>query len=308
MRNPIVPRNDKAPVGTARISGEANAKIKKAYKRIGQRVKILFNRIPVKEVTPDNAGISNNADQTYQYLISPYDVNALASQIDAIIKAETEDGDIITPYAVSSFNLGTIAAINNLVAQVPSYNVSPDTLQFSPAHRARIVIIQQRMFEEMQNLNGEMRANMGRILTEGMSQGKSPRAIARQIYQQVGIPEWNNGENKASYARALRVSRTEINHAHRTATRAQDQDANKMGISTGLLWFSALSATTRRTHARRHGHIYTRQEVEDFYGRDGNEIHCKCNQSSIALQPDGQPYDPEFVKRLQGKGKIYFEK
>ncbi len=327
MANPIVPRNKKTPTGTARISGESNAKLKKAHKNIGQRVKELFNEIPRELTTADQAGIAANRKlfyrvqrlmgfgyeyeeavanaASYRYQINVFGLTQLTSSIEQIINQELENDLILEPYVTSSFNLGTATALANLQAQVPDYPVSLDVLQLSEPHQVRVSVVQSRAFEEMQNLNSDMKTNLNRILKDGMIQGDSPRVIARRINQEIGIPEWNSGDNKASYARALRISRTEINHAHRVATRAQDQDANKLGIETGMLWFSALSATTRRTHARRHGHVYSRQENEDFYSRDYNQVNCRCSANSIVLQ-DGKPLDPAFVKRLQAQGKLFF--
>jgi hypothetical protein len=305
MANPIVPKNKTTPTGTARINGQSNAKLKKAHRNIGQRVKAAFNEIPREQVSVDQAGIATNATN-YRYQINILTLTQLSNEIEQIINQEFENDLLLEPFVTSSFNLGTATALANLQAQVPDYPVSLEVLQLSEPHQVRVSVVQSRAFEEMQNLNSDMKTNLNRILKDGMIQGDSPRVIARRINQEIGIPEWNSGDNKASYARALRISRTEINHAHRVATRAQDQDANKLGIETGMLWFSALSKTTRRTHARRHGHDYTRQEVEDFYSRDGNEINCKCSQNSIVLK-DGKPLDPEFTERLQQQGKTFFK-
>jgi hypothetical protein len=299
MRNPITPRNDEAPVGTAGITRTADAALRKSMKRIGQRVKVMLNKIPTQEITI-------NADTEYRYLIAPASIFQLADDIGDIIEQETDNGEMLEPYGVSSFNLGTTQAIANLAAQVATYPITPESLQFSQPHQARINIVRSRMFEEMQNLNSTMKANLNRILVQGISEGQNPRVIARQIYQEAGIPEWNSGNNKASFARALRVARTEINHAHREAGRAQDRDANALGIKTKLLWFSALLPTTRKTHARRHGHYYTREEVERFYSRDGNSVNCRCSQRSLVLDENDEPYDPTFIERLQKKGKVFF--
>jgi hypothetical protein len=328
MANPIVPKNKAAPTGTARINGQSKAKLRKAMKRIGQRVIALYDTVPRVVTTPDDAGISTNSLKyflrvqrymglgfthveatnaaTYRYLIGIPGLQAMREDVGDIIDQELEDGDIITPFVTASFNLGTTTAIVNMTKQVPDYPITFQSMQFTQAHQVRVSIVQSRVFEDMQGLSGDMKSSLNRILGSGMAKGDGPRAIAKQIHEEVGIPEWNSGNNKASYARALRISRTEINHAHRTATRAQDQEANKLGIKTGMLWFSALSSTTRRTHARRHGHVHTREEDESFYSRDSNEINCLCSANSVVLQ-DGKPIDPEFITRLQGQGETFFK-
>lgn len=308
MKNPIIPANSANPVGTSKILGSANSKLRKSMKRVGQRVKVLFNKIPVEQTTPDEAGIAVNAEEKlYRYYISPFELNNLSVELQKIILAEMGDGDILAPYIVSSFNLGTSQAIANLVAQAPEYPVTAERAILSRSHQVRVNIVNSRVFEEMQNLNSEMRTNLNRVLSQGMQNGKNPRDVARQIYEQIGIPEWNSGDNKASYARALRIARTEMNSAHRVAGQVQDQEANALGINTGMMWFSALSPTTRDSHARLHGRIMTRQEINDLYSQSGFGVNCKCSQKSIVLNEDGQPRNPDFVKRIKDTGKKFFK-
>ena len=49
-----------------------------------------------------------------------------------------------------------------------------------------------------------------------------------------------------------------------------------------MLWASALKPTTRASHARRHGRVYTIDEVRDFYSRDGNAINCYLPGTQVA--------------------------
>ena len=47
----------------------------------------------------------------------------------------------------------------------------------------------------------------------------------------------------------------------------------------GILWFSALTPTSRDSHAERHGVIYTTDEVRSFYSKDENSKNCLCSLS-----------------------------
>jgi hypothetical protein len=39
----------------------------------------------------------------------------------------------------------------------------------------------------------------------------------------------------------------------------------------------------------RHAHLYTNEEVRDWYSKDGNSINCKCSQQSVLVDADGKP-------------------
>ena len=303
MGLPIKPRNEAAPNGTTRIINGAEKELRQSVKRIGQRVIKLLKSVQAMPVPDNEGGIQVN--RSYYYLITATQLMQMGDEIGVVIDEELQP-DALNPFLVSSFNLGTTQAIANLANQT-SLPYDAATKIMSPAHQARIAIVQNRVFEYMQNLNADMKANLNRVLSNGMLNGESPFTVARQIRDEIGIPEWNSGDNKASYARAVRIARTEMNNAHREAIRAQDVDANELGIKTRLLWFSAMSATTRRTHARRHGHLYTRDEVNSFYSRDANGINCKCNQTSVVVNDQGEPDNPDFVSRIKSQGEKYFD-
>lgn len=303
MGNPIKPKNEKDPVGTGRIKASAEKEIRGALKRTGQRAIELLKSVPVRGVDDNAGGLQIN--KSYLYLIAGFQLEQISEQL-SIIVADELSPSLLDGFIASSFNLGTTAAIANLANQTTLPYTAATKIQ-SSAHLARVAIVQNRAFEFMQNLTSDTRASLNRVLTSGITNGINPTDIARQIYQQIGIPEWSDSpDGAASYARALRIARTEINHAHREAGRAQDRDANDVGVKTGLLWFSALRRTTRRTHAANHGEILTRDQVAAFYSRDANEINCNCTQRSIVLNDDGQPMSPDFVEKIKASGKRFF--
>jgi hypothetical protein len=303
MANPIKPKNDKDPAGTGRIKAAAEKSIKQALKRVGQRAVETLKSVPVRSVDDNAGGLQIN--KSYLYLIAGFQLEQISEQISTVIKEELQPA-LLDEFIAASFNLGTTAAIANLANQTTLPYTAATKIQ-SAAHLARVAIVQNRAFEFMLNLTSDTRAALNRVLTSGITNGINPTDIAKQIYQQIGIPEWSDSpDGAASYARAMRIARTEINHAHREAGRAQDRDANEVGVKTGLLWFSALRRTTRTTHAENHGKIFTRDEVASFYSRDANEISCNCVQRSIVLNDDGLPMSPDFVEKIRASGVRFF--
>ncbi|MCR3865547.1 phage head morphogenesis protein, partial [Pseudomonas aeruginosa] len=108
----------------------------------------------------------------------------------------------------------------------------------------------------------------------------NPREIARDLTAQTGIEA----------RRGHRIARTEVTTALRRA-RWDEKDAAEAdyGVQSKLMHMSALSPSTRATHAARHARLYTSDEVRDWYSRDGNSINCKCSQVEVLVDDEGNP-------------------
>jgi len=92
---------------------------------------------------------------------------------------------------------------------------------------------------------------------------KAYQDILDRITEQTGI----------EISRAKRIARTEIPTALRRARWDETDEAEaQYGIMTRQMHLSAFSPTTRRRHALRHAHLYTTEEVRDWYSVDGNAI------------------------------------
>src|SRR5690606_32096001 len=176
-------------------------------------------------------------------------------------------------YVAVAYRRGTAQEFANLAQQSPAYLAGQQDLAAimrSDPYRRRMALVQAREFEEMQKLAGDVRADMARILTEGIGRGLNPRTIARNLTDQAGI----------EHRRANKIARTEITTALRRARWDESDEATeKYGLRGKQMHLSALSPTTRATHAARHGNLYTTEQVRDWYSQDGNSINCKCSQT-----------------------------
>ncbi|WP_435631491.1 phage minor head protein [Carnimonas bestiolae] len=199
---------------------------------------------------------------------------------------------ILNAYQASSANAAT-----NIVTQTGGAQQQLESMLMSQPYQSRISTLSSRVFNEMDGFNSRLRTELRRTLTDGMVRGDGMDDISKAVTNRLGVNE----------SRALTITRTEINNAHRNAIWDQDQDAQDIGINTRLLWFSALSPTTREWHASRHGKIYTREDVEDFYGRDGNAVNCKCTQSSIIVDEKGNPLSSRLPDKLRKRRKEFLE-
>ncbi len=150
--------------------------------------------------------------------------------------------------------------------------------------------------EEMKGFSGQGAKDLARVLMAGIQEGLNPRKVAKDVIEQFSQAK----------TRAERIARTEINMALRRGRLDEEQDAQeRLGIKTGMLWASALRSTTRPSHARRHGRVYTIEEVRDFYSRDANAINCMCAQTSVLLDENGQPTSKRAISRMSKKREEY---
>lgn len=291
-RNPIVPRNDANPVQTGRQVRRARGQIRKALKNIRRELMERFEQVQRQEIT---------TNARYEYLLDAHELDNIneyiAELIERYVMAAANGDPIVVGQVELAYERATGQAVTNLSVQSEAFRRTVEETLLSQAYRSRIALVRSRVFEEMKGFTDQTRTDLARTLADGMAQGLGPRGVARNIRDRIGVAQ----------SRAERIARTEINNAHRRASWDEDQQANQEGIETRLLWFSALSSSTRPDHASRHGRTYTQQEVKDFYARDGNAINCKCSTTSVLVDENGNPTSAKLRKRLREKGQEFFE-
>lgn len=151
----------------------------------------------------------------------------------------------------------------------------------------RAAYVRARVFEEMKGFLGDQAGRLGAVLLEGLADGESIATIKSRLVEEFSL----------SASRAETIARTEIIGAMRRGrTEQAEATAEELGVEIGLMWFSALSPTTRQSHAERHGRVYTPDEVRDFYSEDGNGINCKCAQVEVVMK-DGKPLQEKLISR-----------
>jgi len=111
------------------------------------------------------------------------------------------------------------------------------------------------------------------VLSTGIENGQNPIEVARTIRDRFDV----------SRSRAERIARTEITGALRRARWDEAEDARiSIGIRTLEMHLSALSPTTRASHAARHSRLFTVQEVREWYTQDGNSINCYLPNTKVS--------------------------
>ncbi|EMO8812005.1 phage head morphogenesis protein [Klebsiella michiganensis] len=300
---PILPRNYQDPTGADALERRAMKDFARRMNKIGKAYKSALDKIP--------SSLAVNA--RYEYQLNPtllsIVLNDASYLVDRVLLDGNEYGLWFYEYVDLASEKGTGQSFVNLSQQSPAYAAGRESLASilaSEPYQLRMALVHARMFEEMKGLTAEVKRDMARVLTDGVGRGLNPREVAQNLTEQVGIEK----------RRANRIARTEVTTALRRAKWDEDDEAQELyGLKTRLLHISALSPTTRRTHAARHAHLYTNEEVREWYAKDANSINCKCSQQSVLVDESGNPVYPDVItklkqeyKTMQARGYAWAEK
>jgi SPP1 gp7 family putative phage head morphogenesis protein len=243
----------------------------------------------------------------YAYRLDQATLEAVLAGLDGYVDSVLLDGGVnqlwfFNDYVRVAYERGTLQEFINLSRQSPAYTTARESminLIRSEPYQTRIALIRAREFEEMKGLSGGVKADMSRVLTDGLARGLPPNEIAVNLKQQTGI-EIN---------RANRIARTEIPTALRRARMDEADDAREtLALRTMEMHLSALSPTTRVTHAQRHGKLFTTDQQRQWWSEGANSINCKCSTVSVMVDAKGEPLIPDFVENARASFKHQAEK
>lgn len=102
-----------------------------------------------------------------------------------------------------------------------------------------------------------------------------------------------------------RLSDLELQAMRMSKLASDEDDAQRLKISHRFMHLSALSPTTRRSHAERSGNLYTAEEIRNWMSEDDNSVGCKCAFTQILVNGEGQPRTANLVERAVRAREIY---
>lgn len=194
-------------------------------------------------------------------------------------------------YVGDEYRRGTLEAFNNLSQQSSAY-ASQTTLQqllSTPAYQNQIASAYVSTYSDWKLESDRARGDLANVIADAIGRGVNPRETAQIVSKRLDV----------SMTRAKTIAQTEQVGALREAQwNETDWAADRLGLNTGLLWISALKPTTRSWHASRHGHIYTTEEVREFYAVNGNRYNCYCSQIPALLNDDGSLFNHGLTDKL----------
>jgi hypothetical protein len=287
-RSPILPANRRDPTGLDRLERGAIRDFSRRLRRIRRRYIETVDRIP-KEPTING----------YEFRLDPTQLSSMFSELDDVVDSILVEGGeehlwFFESYVRVAYQRGTAQQFANLSQQSPVYHAGQKSLAdilMSEPYRRRVAMVRAREFEEMKGLAGGVKPLLNRILAEGIARGKNPRDIAKDI---------EAATTQVSDVRARRIARTEVTTALRRARMDESDDASdRYGVRTLEMHISALSPTTRITHASRHATLHTTDEQRDWWSVDGNSSNCKCSTTSVLVDGNGKPVVPQIIERAR---------
>lgn len=257
-------------------------------KKVSQGYIQLLNRIPSEPVV----------NKKYQFDLDPNYLSIILRDgelmVDEVLLQGGEFNNFFfNEYVSTAYERGTAQEYANLAQQSTTYAATQQsvaTILLSEPYQLRMALVRARVFEEVKGLSAQVKADMARILTDGIARGLNPREVARNLNEQSGI----------EIRRANRVARTEITTALRRARMDEADEASEvLNLETRQVHISALSPTTRPNHASRHGKMFTTDEQRDWWARDGNSINCKCSTVTILTDKEGRPHNDTLLNKLK---------
>lgn len=281
----ILPGNKQDPTGIDRLERKAMKDFAVRMKKVVGAYIIALERFP--------ATLAVNA--SYEYQLDPLLLNMTLNDASILVDSVLLEGDqnnnwFAETYVEAAVVRGTAQAFANLSQQSATYLADRQSLQMlllSDPYQRRMALVNARVFEEMKGLTAETKKNMARVLTDGIGRGLNPKEVARNLRAQAGIEK----------RRANTIARTELTTALRRARWDEADEAKKdLSLNIRLMHISALSPTTRQSHAFRHYHLYTVEDVRAWYATGANAINCKCNQVEVLVDSKGQPLNPKVVE------------
>lgn len=297
---PILPSHPENPVGGTALIRAARVETNKAITQVQNWLLAVVDNIPTRRIEINTTRAPFLVNQTkYEYLVS---LPVLQQIIDELKRrySSAEISEPIVSRAVAAYEIGTAAAVTNFAA-ITAGEVTRSMAQVlsSEPWQRRVALVRARVFEQMAGFGGESATDLARVLMQGIENGQNPLVVARDIKDRFGV----------SKSRAERIARTEITNSLRRA-RWDENDAlsAEVGIRTRMLWLSALSPTTRATHAAKSGLLYTTEQIRDFYSVDGNAINCKCSQTAVVVDAEGKPVVTRAVDRARAAKARYYQK
>jgi len=135
----------------------------------------------------------------------------------------------------------------------------------SPEALSKIELVSTRAFEELRGVTTTMSQQLSRHLANGLSQGKSPAAIARDMRLSIG---------KLTRTRAMMIARTEVIAAH---AEGQLDSFERLGIEEiGILaeWSTAGDDRVCALCGELEGAVMTVKEARGLVPRHPN---CRCS-------------------------------
>lgn len=305
------------PTGQQKNRKKGTLTLDRRLNKSEREVKALFRAIPKKR---KSKAVIANAESTifYDYGISEIETIQLQSSIEFILNnelLETQTGvmqmnwywkdNIEQPYrqgtaeSLVSFNqlIAGAAIAGVLVKGLPPRPVPIEQVLLSQNYREALNKVYVSNFESIKTLSQRTASQVIQRINAGIDAGDTPTVISKTISERFDVAR----------SSAKRIADTEINKAYNDSKiRANDVAASETGLRAGVIHISALTTTTRNTHAARHGNAYTTVDQLQWWDNGSNRINCKCTTISVLIDSKGKVVQTETQEKIKAE-KAFFD-
>ena len=311
-----MPKKTKAdPTGQARNRNKGTRTLRSRLKVAEKEIKVLFRAIP-KQSTRETK-IVNAQDVVYEYQLSPREQELFATGVqttfnEQLLESQSEmppdwywKNNVELPYRqgtleeANRFNqliAGTVAAGVTLETFVTE--ITPEQVIASREYRQALQNVYASNYQSIKTLSERTSSQVIQIVNDGISAGEIPSEIAKQITERFDVAD----------SSAERIARTEVNKAYTNSKlNAVSLIAKRTGLRAGVIHVSALTTTTRQTHAARHGNLYTTTDQMQWWNSGSNRINCLCSTISVLIDENGKAVQAETQKEIKAE-KSFFKK
>lgn len=302
------------PTGQARNRRRGANRLRSRLSSSERKIKSLFRAIPRER--SKKTRISNN-EQTafYTYQITDQELERLSAEIQfilnrALLESQSDQvpldwywkEDVEPPYRQGSMQesmrleqLVSAAVIAGAISA--TVTLSPEQVVLSDPYRAALNRVYVENFQSIQTLSQRTASQVMQRITSGIDSRKTPTNIVADISDRFNVAR----------SSADRTADTSINKAYndgRTNTVSQLEEIS--GLRAGLIHISALTPTTRSSHAARHGNAYSVADQEQWWDTGANRRNCKCSTRSVLIDRQGRVIESGFQQEIRDE-KSFFE-
>ena len=306
------------PTGQAKNRRKGTLTLNRRLTKSEREVKALFRAIPKKRKSRTALPNANTPTIFYEYEITDTEISQMGKSIEFILNKElletqTDDipgawywkDNIEQPYrqgtAEELVNINQLiagAAIAGvLVKGLPPRPVPIEQVLLSEPYRNALNKVYVSNFESIKTLSKTTASQVTRVINSGIDAKLTPTEISEQISDRFDV----------SRSSAKRIADTEINQAYTDSKLdANDIAAAETGLRSGVIHISALTTTTRNTHAARHGNAYTTVDQRQWWDSNANRINCKCDVISVLIDSSGKVVQTETQEKIKAE-KSFFD-
>ena len=283
------------PTGQAKNRNKSTRRLVGRLRVAERQVKALFRQIPK---TSRTVAVIVNAERTTVYDYN-YDQASFEQSVRFIVNSQLLDtqtdvrpfdwywnADIELPYRqgtaeeVRDFNQLISVAI--LGGAILLEKVPVEQVLLSEQYRTALRLQQTTAFADIKSLSTRVADQVIQRVNAGIEAGELPSIISADISKRFGVAQ----------SSAKRIAETEVNKAYNDAKlSAADLMSERTGLRSAVVHISALTPTTRQTHADRHGNVYTTTDQLQWWNMGVNRINCKCTTETVLVDKKGKVID-----------------